>query len=279
MHIQDRLEFLDSLPALPVAPAKPEYPGVPTVPGIPGVPTKPGVPVDREIGILSDDETPIDPGKDSGTVGKEMVNIYLAGVSEQNRKDVDNCKLLVQNAADKLYDPINEMFEWYTYYTSSLAKLGWITQTAQVKEQIIKQSGLTMDVVAIYVIQSLLGANAKSLVELSLKAVEGIKDNEGLINIYNRSSNVGHDAKFDMSPVWQTDHGAPMMVLNCNSLDVSESTTGILWWKSKKQETAIKTAAQAVYLNTDVYGALRDEVLKKLAGAGKDYLGQLPDFG
>lgn len=252
MHIEQRLEFLDSLPALAV-PAKPS------------------------IRFFSA-QTPIDPNKESGTVGPEMMNIYIAGVSEQNRKDVDNCKLLVQNAATQLYDPIKDLYQWYKYYVDTLAKLGWVTQASQVKEQTIKRSGLTMDIVAAYVLQGLVGANAPKLLELASKAVDGVKNNQGLIDIYNRKSNIGSDAKFDMSPVWQTKEGSPMMVLNCNTLNVRESSRGVLFWKSTSQETRIKTAAQAVYLNLGVYDQVRNGVLKKLGQAAKDALDDIPGF-
>ena len=74
MHIEERLEFVDSLPALPAV-------------------------IKPRAFSLNTPDTPIDPDKESGTVGPEMMNIYMPGVSEQNREDVDNCKLLVQNAA------------------------------------------------------------------------------------------------------------------------------------------------------------------------------------
>jgi hypothetical protein len=252
MHIEQRLEFLDSLPAL-------------------------AVPAQPSIRFFSA-QTPIDPNKESGTVGPEMMNIYIAGVSEQNRKDVDNCKLLVQNAATQLYDPIKDLYQWYKYYVDTLARLGWVTQASQVKEQTIKRSGLTMDIVAAYVLQGLVGANAPKLLELASKAVDGVKNNQGLIDIYNRKSNIGSDAKFDMSPVWQTKEGSPMMVLNCNTLNVRESSRGVLFWKSTSQETRIKTAAQAVYLNLGVYDQVRNGVLKKLGQAAEDALGGIPGF-
>ncbi|RON15199.1 hypothetical protein [Pseudomonas frederiksbergensis] len=253
MHIEERLEFVDSLPALPAA-------------------TKP-----RAFSLNTLD-TPIDPNKESGTVGPEMMNIYMPGVSEQNREDVDNCKLLVQNAASQLYDPIKELHQWYTYYVNSLAKLGWVTQAFQVKNQTIRNSGLTMDVLAVHVLQGLVGANAPKLAALALKAVEGVKSNQGLINIYNRKANVGSGAKYDMSPVWQTQQGSPMMVLNCNTLDVRESTRGILFWKSTTQSTTIRTAAQASYLNLAVYDRIRHSVLDKLGQAADDYLDSIPGF-
>jgi len=252
MHIEQRLEFLDSLPTL-------------TVPATPSM---------RLFSV----QAPIDPNKESGTVGPEMMNIYMAGVSEQNRKDVDNCKLLVQNAATQLYDPIKDLHRWYKYYIDTLAKLGWITQASQVKDQTIKRSGLTMDMVAAHVLQGLVGANAPKLLELASKAVAGVKNSQGLIDIYNQKANIGYDAKFDMSPVWQTKEGSPMMVLNCNTLDVRESSRGILFWKSTSQETRIKTAAQAVYLNLGVYDQVRNGVLKKLGQAAEDALDSIPGY-
>jgi hypothetical protein len=252
MHIEQRLEFLDSLPTL-------------------AVPAKPSI---RSFSA----QTPIDPNKESATVGPEMMNLFTAGVSAQNRLDVNNSKLLVQNAATQLYDPIKELYQWYKYYVDTLAKLGWVTQASQVKEQTIKRSGLTMDIVAAYALQGLIGANAPKLLESASKAVDGVKNNQGLIDIYNRKANIGSDAKFDMSPAWQTKEGYPMMVLNCNTLNVRESSRGILFWKSTSQETRIKTAAQAVYLNLGVYDQVRNGVLKKLGRAAEDALEDIPGY-
>lgn len=252
MHIEQRLEFLDTLPSLPKTST-------------------------NNIRAFAA-ETPIDPNKPSGTVGEEMINLFMAGVSEQNRRDVSNCKQLVQNAATSKYDPIKELHQWYKYYTETLAKLGWVTQAAESKDQVIKRTGLTMDIVAIYVMQSFVGANATKLAEQAAKAIGIVKNNDGLINLYNRKSNKGSVTKFDMSPVWQTKEGYPMMILNCNSLDVRESSRGILWWKSTTQETKIKTAAQAVYLNVETYSEIRQGVLDKIGSTAKNALAELPDL-
>lgn len=251
MYIEERLEFVDSLPAVPAA-------------------------LKRRAFAAVTEEKPIDPTKESATVGPEMINIYLAGVSEQNREDVDNCKLLVQNAANQLFDPIKELQQWYKYYIDSLARLGWVIQAAQFKNQTIQKSGLTMDILAVYAAQSLLQGNAPRLAQSAAKAVEGVKSNQGLIDLYNRRANVGTDAKFDMSPVWQTAQGSPMMILNCNTLNVRESTRGILFWKSTSQSTSFTTAVQASYLNVSVYNRVREPVLAKLGQAAEDYLETIP---
>lgn len=251
MELEQRLEFIDLLPSLPK-------------------------PTQGNIRRLATFTQPINPAKESGTVGPEMMNIYLPGVSEQNREDIDCCKLLMQNAASQKYDPTKHLHEWYKFYTEGLAKLGWVTQAFQVKNQTIRKTGLTMDAVALEVLQGLVGANAPRLLDLTRKAVEGVKKDQGLIDIYNRQARVGHEAKFDMSPVWQTREGSPMMILNCTSVNVRESTRGILWWKSTTQSTDIKSAASAVYLNVSVYSRVRASVLNKLGKAAEDFLDSIP---
>lgn len=254
MHEEQTLEFIDRL-VLPTV-AKPRT---------------------RNAGLINT-VPPIDPTKNSATVGPELMNIYLPGVSAQNREDVDNCKLLMQNAATQLFDPRTQLIEWYNYYTKGLEKLGWIIQSSNFKNIEIKRVGLTMDGVLLEVLKGLLGDRAGLLQQLSNKAVEHVKGNERLINVYNRNAKVGKETKFDISPVWQTAEGSPMMILNCTSVDVKESKRGILFWKSTTASTKVTSAAQATYLNTSFYNGIRASVIKKLNNAAEDFLEGIPGF-
>ena len=258
MHIEQQLEFLDSLPALPAR----------------RVTDSQVLPTIRNFSA----DVPLDPNKESGTVGPDMMNIYVAGVSVQNREDVDSCKLLMQNAASQKYDMVKELHQWYTFYTEGLRKLGWTISNFNSQDKIIHRTGLTMDAVAFEILQKLVGANAPRLAALTGKAVEGVKGEDGLIQIYNRNAQKGYQAVFDISPVWQTREGSPMMILSCTSVDVRESTRGILWWKSTTKSTAVKSEATPVYLNTQVYARVRNKVLEKLGNAAEDFLDDIPGF-
>lgn len=79
MHLEQRLELIDSLPSLPAV-------KTPAIRSLAAQPT-------------------IDLSKPNATIGEEMMNLFMADIAEQNRKDVNNCKQLVQNAATKRYDP------------------------------------------------------------------------------------------------------------------------------------------------------------------------------
>lgn len=252
MHIEQRLEFLDTLPALP-ARTKPAFRGYSA-------------------------DKPTDESKESASVGPDMMNIYMPGVKTQNREDVDHCKLLMQNAASQKFDMIKELHEWYNFYTTGLRTLGWTIQKIHAQDKIIQKTGLTMDAVAFDILQSLVGANAPRLAALAGKAVDGVKGENGLIEIYNRNAEKGTQATFDISPIWETREGSPMMILSCATVDVRESTRGILWWKSTTKSTAVKSQATPVYLNTQVYGQVRNAVLQKLGNASNDFLDSIPGF-
>jgi hypothetical protein len=251
MHIEERLEFIDSL----------------TLPLI----TSPRT-------FAPNDKPLVDPNKDGGSVTPDNINVYFAGVSQQNREDVDASKLLMQNAANKLFPNDDQLVDWYKYYTNGLSKIGWVLQAKQMQSYTIKKVGLTMDAVALDVLQGLIGNKAALFAELAGKAVDIVKGNEQLIRIYDSNVKVGKQTKFDIAPVWQDNDGYAQMILNCTSVDVRESTRGILWWKSTHQSTTVESGAVQTYLNPRVYEQLRAAVLQKLGQGGKDFIAQLPDF-
>lgn len=252
MQLEERLDLIDSLPSLP------------------------SWRIQAFSGSLYTEA--VDPNKSSGTVGPDMLNIYLPGVSQQNRTDVDYCKLLVQNAANAKFHPTQQLYEWYKYYTDTLATLGWITQVSQTKNVTIKKTALTMDAVAFEILQGLLGPNVQKFPMLANKLVNGVKNNQGLVTIFERNKTLGYEAKFEISPVWQTAEGGPAMVMCCNSIDVRESKGGILWWRSTSQSTAVKSGAHAAYLNMNIYDKMRGLVEEKVLGKAKTLLGTLPDL-
>ena len=68
------------------------------------------------------------------------------------------------------------------------------------------------------------------------------------------------------------------MVLNCIAMDARESTRGILFWKSTKQSTTIKSGAVRTYLDTKVFSGLRESLYEKFSENGKKFIDDLPDF-
>jgi hypothetical protein len=254
MHIEQRLEFIDSLV-------------------MPDVVT----PYSFKPFSSPADESSIDPNKSSAGILPGTINVFFEGVSEQNRRDVNACKVLMQNAANKLYPNDDQLGDWYKYYVDGLFKMGWAKQTYQMQDYTIKRAGLTMDTVALDVIKGLIGNRAALFSDLASKAIDTIKGDKKYIDIYESSAKVGQQTKFDIAPVWQEANGYATMVLNCTSVDVQESSKGILWWKSSRQSTTVKSGAVMTYLTED-FEPLRSAVYAKNKKNALAFIDQLPDF-
>ncbi|WP_223593950.1 hypothetical protein [Pseudomonas sp. A-R-19] len=256
MLLEQRLEFIDSLPSLPIQ-------------------------IQRSA-FYSDslsNEPEHDINKPTASVMPGTIDAFLPGVSKENISDINLCKLVMQNAATKKFPEDAQLFEWYRYYVDGLSKLGWVTQNRNIQEVTIRKVGLTMDQVALEVTAGLIGGNAaKVLADVAKKTVEAVQKNPGAIQLFDRNQKLGKQAKFDIAPIWVDNNMQPNMVLNCISLDARESTRGILFWKSTQQSTTIKTGAVRTYLDSKVFSGLRDDLYNKFSATGKKYIIDMPDL-
>ncbi|WP_077045351.1 hypothetical protein [Pseudomonas sp. KK4] len=255
MLLEKRLEFIDSLAALPT------------------------VITPRAFTDFGQDKPPHDINKPTASVMPGTIDAFLPGVPQQTIDDVNLCKLVMQNAASKKYPEDAQLFEWYKYYVEGLKNLGWVIQNKDIQEVTIRRVGLTMDQVSLEIAKGLIGANAAQvLAHVGSQAVEAVQKNPRAIDIFNREFKLGKQAKFDIAPVWVDNNNQANMVLNCISLDARESTRGILFWKSTKQSTTIKTGAVRTYLDNKVFSGLRNAMYQKYSEAGQKFIEELPDF-
>jgi hypothetical protein len=256
MHIEERLEFIDSLAPLPTL-------------------------TTRSFGNFQGniDTPPHDPSKPTASVMPDTIDAFLPGVSKKIIDDVNLCKLVMQNTADKLYPKENQLFEWYKCYVEGLSKLGWVIQAKNLQDITIRRTGLTMEQVALEVVASLIGPNpAATLANVAKKAIEEVQKTPGAVQIFDKNTRLGAQAKFDIAPVWVDNSGMPNMILNCISLDARESSRGVLFWKSTKQSTTIKSGAVHTYLDSKIFSGLSDTLYTKFTEAGKKFIVDLPDF-
>lgn len=255
MYLEQQLEFIDSLPSLPTI-------------------IKP-----RAFSDHPDNRTPHDFNKPTASVMPDTINAFLPGVSQEIIDDVNICKLVMQHAATKKYPEEKQLFEWYKEYVTGLSNIGWVFQNKDIQETTIRKVGLTMDQVALEITSSLLTPNAATILsKVGKQAVDTVQQSPKAIEIFNRDSKLGAQAKFDIAPVWVDAYGQANMVLNCISLDARESTRGILFWKSTRQSTTIKTGAVRMYLNNRSFSGIRAALISKYTDAANKYIDSLPDF-
>jgi hypothetical protein len=214
----------------------------------------------------------------TATVMPGTIDAYFPGVPQNVIDDVDLCKLVMQNAATKQFPEDDRLFEWYKCYVDGLSNLGWIIQNKHMQETTIRHVGLTMDMVALEVARGLIGKDAALLANLAKQSVDAVQGRPQSIALFDTNNKLGKQAKFDIAPVWLDAAGSPNMILNCISLDARESTRGILFWKSTKQSTTIKTGAVRTYLNQRVFSRISDTLYTKYTAQAEKYIDQLPDL-
>jgi len=256
MLLEQRLEFIDSLPTLPITTQR-------SLLALPESSEKPEHDID----------------KPTASVMPNTIDAFLPGVSKVIIDDVNLCKLVMQHVATEKFPEDAQLFDWYRCYIDGLSKLGWVTQNRNIQEVTIKKAALTMDQVALEVAAGLIGANAAQILAMvAKKAVEAVQNNPGAIKIFDSGKKLGAQTKFDIAPVWLDNSGQANMVLNCIAMDARESTRGILFWKSSKQSTTIKSGAVRTYLDTKVFSGLRESLYEKFSANGKKFIDDLPDF-
>ncbi|MHC8316422.1 hypothetical protein [Pseudomonas sp. LB3P31] len=254
MLIEQRLEFIDSLPQIAVP--------------------------QRSFFNAPAAAAPVhNVDKPTATVLPGTIDAYLPGISQDIIDDVDLCKLVMQNAASKKFPEEDRLSDWYRFYVNGLFNLGWVMQNKDMHETTVRGFGLTMDAVALDVAKSILGKDAAgALSSIGKQAVSAVQGQPQMISIFDRGSDGNKNRKFDISPVWLDNSGAPNMLLNCISLDARESTRGILFWKSTKQSTIIKTGAVRAYLSLTRFADVKNELQAKYSANAKKFIGQLPDL-
>lgn len=255
MYMEQRIEYIRSLPAL-----SPE--------------------LLRKVSTFANDPEPPTPPGDindpAASITPDSMNIFMPGVSDSIISDVNLCKLVMQNAADCEFPHDSQIFEWFKFYIDGLSTLGWVVQARGLQEVTIKGVNLTMDQVALDVIKGLIGDKANLLANLANQVVNTVKNDEKLITLFESNKKLGKQSKFNITPAWVDSSKQANMVLNCIFLDVQESSTGVLFWKTNKKSTVVKSGAMHTYLDNSVFNDLRGVLREEFLGDAKSKIKNLP---
>jgi hypothetical protein len=125
-------------------------------------------------------EFDFDKGKTQAmVVGSDIVS-FVKGVSEAGRRDVVNCALLAQLAANKRAPRAANIFRWYDAYCEALTNVGWVVQTGQFVKHVEQSQNFSAHEVT--VATSLLGPSAAALqaVKATARCIEIVETKQSL---------------------------------------------------------------------------------------------------
>jgi hypothetical protein len=214
---------------------------------------------------------PEDISKPAAFVDKGSLVCFVAGVSQQNKSDVLNSTLLAQLAADKKYDRETDVMAWYKYYSEVLSKIGWVLSGYNWEEKKASQMSFTMDEAVLEIAAAALTGPEGAVVAATMTALKGLPKKDNRLQLFNHASSSDKAGNFQISACTETD-GAVAMKTMAFYYNAKTSNTDVLFFSYDSASTTLTQSTQTQALDSDVYGAVRDAVLKKLGANATNFV-------
>lgn len=200
------------------------------------------------------------------TVVKSEVVSFVKGVSVARRKDIVNCSLLAQLAADEAVKDANKILEWYDVYFDTLTKLGWVLQDKGFSSHEEKADGLEAHEAILQVATTLLGAapTALALVTSTINAMKSMDKDNPWITIFDRESRSAESAKFQIALAQENEDGQFLVNMMAFALKADSKLTQILFFKIWKHKVSFKHLSSKITVSEEILDGIRDKVVQIL---------------
>jgi hypothetical protein len=218
--------------------------------------------------------------KDQATVVGSDVISFMSGVTAEQRQDLINSVLLAQLVAKVQVPDSTKIYDWYNAYFEVLKQIGWVVQTEQFATYRASSAGFQAHEAIIALATTLLGpgTGALALVKVTLDSLKNMDANSPWMTIFNRESQSGRTARFQVTVAEPGDKGGFFVTLMAFGLEAHSTLTQILFFKIHASEDVLKHFQGKVSVNAKILVGVRDEIEKKLAEHVAAYVRTLPDL-
>ncbi|MBX6964034.1 hypothetical protein DUD43_09485 [Alcaligenes faecalis] len=215
--------------------------------------------------------------EDSADVVGGSVACFVTGLPKQAREDVQNSTLLMQLAADAQFNPRTEREDWFNFYTSGLANLGWGRFSDVYQKYNPKNTNATISQIILEIIGAIISPTSEAylLTKRTFDSMENDPKNKDAVDLFSMTSTVGQTGTFQILPTLQDRDGNTIMLLTSVDATTTEQHGCFLFWKWSTKNSVMFRAAQQSVLNEQVYAQVRSAVLKKLGKNADDFINGL----
>lgn len=233
-------------------------------------------PVSSGGGILLDAPSapqPSETGPGAGLQGNKLI-AFTSSLETKYREAVKYSTQIAQRAADAAYNQLTQRLEWYDKYTEVLKYVGWIGSNNQLSEYKHSKTDLSMEEVALQLIQAAAGPNAATILEVTKLAVDALKGNEAASIKLEKSSSQSSNGAFDILPCLQSDD--EVVMYNHAMIFTRKKSSGGFWfWSWKADHVDLTHVANEWTLNYDFYTNIEATIHKKLGMASEEFFENL----
>lgn len=200
---------------------------------------------------------------------------FAKGVTVERRKDISNCALLAQLAANHQVKDPTQIEKWYDAYFEVLANLGWVIQDKGFSSHEEKAEGVEAHEVILKVATTLLGSapTALAIVTSTIQAMKDMDKDNPWITIFDREIKKAMEAKFQIALAEEGENGQFLVNIMAFSLKAKSNLTQILFIIIRKDEVNFKYLSSKVTISDEVLNGVRDLVEKKLIDRTRGKIG------
>lgn len=233
---------------------------------------------------LEDAASPVDQvlsqAKDQAAVVGSDVISFVTGVTAEQRQDLINSALLAQLVAKVEVPDTTNIYEWYQAYFSVLKNIGWVVQVDQFAAYRTSSVGFQAHEAIIALATTLLGpgTGALAIVKATLDALKSMDANSPWMTIFNRESQSGKTARFQVTLAEPDDKNGFLVTLMAFGLEAQSTLTQVLFFKFRSSEDVLKHFEGKVSIDAEVLAGVREDIKKKLAEHVANYVRKLPDL-
>lgn len=229
----------------------------------------------REIKDIKIPKVSIIEGQASASVVGNSVIAFTGNVDGQNRSDLKNATCLAQLAAMKKHDPFTDTENFYRFYTTVLANIGFVIQGFDFTKHEISGTTFTVDKVVVEILQAIATQDEVALVQASLDALKALSDDDGRLRLFSTTSHSAEYANFMLGIATQEANGDVTFKVGVFKMNSNQNNVRFLWYSYSTSETNLFKSSQTVLLNEDVYAQNRDTIIVKLGDKAEQYIADL----
>ena len=219
--------------------------------------------------------TAVSDGKKQGFVDDGSLVSFTVNLQGQDKQDVLNSTLLAQLAASKKYDREKQTKEWYQFYVHVLENVGWVIQSFSFKEYQSGSSTFTMDKAVLQLLAAVASGNEAAAMVETIKALEKLPGDDNRVVLFNRESSKLDAGNFQIMPCDVDKSGQVIMGLGAFYFSTTKNVTRFLFWEFDSSSTHMYYGTEKVTLNGQIYGKVRDEIIKKLGDKATSFVHDL----
>ena len=206
-----------------------------------------------------------------GFVDAGSLVTFTSDISEQHRSDVLYSTLLAQLAADKQFDRLTKWDQWYNFYVNVLSSVGWVIQGFDFHKYSTKEEHTKISDVVISTVRPIVSESDVKVVEDSLNA---LSSDQKWWPVFTGKGYASGKGNFQIVPSKQSSSGDVVMSTACFRFSAPPEDRW-LWFNYQSKDVDLYVGTQSSILDESLYSQVRQEVITKLGGYIKTFIGEL----